>query len=86
MRPYFNAEKGKQANKQIQKVENTVPSAATEHGLSRHTAQKSISSEEVVDDCNPNSLQLFQINLSPIFNICMFFKFSQQLTTNILRR
>jgi len=65
----------------IQKVENTVPSAATEHGLSRHTAQNSISSEEVVDDRNPYSLQLFQTNLSPIFNICMSFTFSQQLTT-----
>lgn len=40
---------------------NQVPSAATEHGFSRHTAQKSISSEEVVEDCNPYSLQLFQI-------------------------
>lgn len=53
----------KKASKQedIQKVEKQVPSAATEHGFSRHTAQKSISSEEVVEDCNPYSLQLFQI-------------------------
>lgn len=53
----------KKASKQedIQKVENQVPSAATEHGFSRHTAQKSISWEEVVEDCNPYSLQLFQI-------------------------
>lgn len=74
----------KKASKQtdIQKLEkNSVPSAATEHGLSRHTAQKSISSEDVVDDCNPNSLQLIQINLSPILNLCTFFTFSQQLTT-----
>jgi len=48
----------------IQKIKKIIPSAATEQGLSRHTAQKSISSEEPVDDCNPYSLQLFQINLS----------------------
>jgi len=56
-----------------QKIKNAVPSAATEHGLSRHTAQKSISSEDVGDDCNPYSLQSFQINLSTIVqhrNVC----------------
>lgn len=33
------------------------PSAATVHDLSKQTAQISVSSEEVAEDCNPHSLQ-----------------------------
>lgn len=36
------------------------PSAATEHALSRQTAQISLSSEDVVMGLNPHSLQEFK--------------------------
>lgn len=46
--------------------EREAPSAATVHGLSKQTAQISMSSEEVVEDCNPHSLQRnFTVSVFP---------------------